>query len=397
MTLCAGITVPEVKADTLQAINDALDGRALAGADEQIESALLDTIAQFVPTKRNDAPGREIMRLVRWYEGKGRRAQALRALGQAKKRIGAEPQTAFRDTFAIYRFLDDIKDPGAKDWLDKAVAAAVIADAGKADYMDGGVYAGAIKSVARELARAGRIDEALAVAETLQTGVLDMNYSNALAGIVYVLADTDLPRAQALLDKMPDERQRTSCITGLAKGLATRDPHGALKSVQKTQDDALLRSLAASLAPEMAKDAPLEALKLLEAVPPAQQVSTLIRICAAVPRESPECTARCGEAVKERFIEYRLKRSSRLELFCAELETLPLRTVLALQPYFSEFEMNTYAHILCAVVARESGVGADPLWQRLDLADRPRYGQSNYWGCTYLRDAIPSWKREQGK
>ena len=392
-TLCAGIADPEIRQDTWQGITEALGGQPASGADDQIEAMLLEDIAQFAPTK-GASPGRVMMRLARWYESKGRHGEAMRVLEQVKKHLAATPQTAFADTCAIYSFLREIKSPDAAGWLTKATA---MVPKNEDDLEEGNIdwqQAGDAPALLGDLARGGRVDDALAIAERLKFRADDTLYTEAIMSVVSTLADTDLPRALTVLRKNTDARGWQLSIANLAKRLAARDANAALTALKGTNDPDLQASLTDELAPALAKTDPKTALALIMKLPVARRATVLIAICSGLPAENPAFTTPCGEAGKARLADLHAKPGIERERLLNSLEALPVRTLVAMQPAFSA-EMDAYARVLCAAVARESGLGDDPLWQRLALAEKQKLNLRSYWVCTRLRDALRQWKQEQ--
>jgi len=397
ITLASGITRPDFRADAVQAVCDESTAAHSADLDAKIESALMDAAAQFTPTARNDSPGPELMRLARWYEKNGRHAQALTTVNQAIKKIGKLTRTTFRDTWAIYLFLRDVKHPDAAAWLDRATTAAIALDMDPESRSPDTVSSAATAVVVRELAKAGQVEQALSIARKLNIPDLPDNYySGALAAIFFAIGDADTPRAMTLLKEITEVHQRSSCVAWLAKKLAARDTKTALALFDQVQEDKEKAAVIDALVPEVAKTDLPTALALAMKVAPANRAAPLIRIAAVTPAgKSPQLQQLCGEAVAAKFAEYRARPSDGRDYLLAQLATLPLPMLLALSPYFSD-EPEVLSHLAFLAVGTACSLNDEPVWQRMLWAETPR-PEKEYWGCTLLRDALSNLKYDQGK
>jgi hypothetical protein len=77
MELVRLIKAPAVAAETYQYVADTLAGSAGGQLDATIEGLLKQAVDQFQPSKRHPAPTAELLRLARWYAGKGRKQDAV--------------------------------------------------------------------------------------------------------------------------------------------------------------------------------------------------------------------------------------------------------------------------------------------------------------------------------
>jgi len=389
LNLCNGITRPDVKADTLDAIFTMQQGAAPPAATEQIEANLIDAVAQFKPTQRIDTPGAEMNRLARWYQRTGMSAKALRTVKQMMAHIGQTKSSAFHDSWYVYLLLRDLKNPDAPAWLQKSEVAAMEFDKDQQDYPGNGtVFGAASVAVVRELAKTGQVDEALALAEKLNTPDFQMNYSNALSAIVYGIVDTDTPHALRLLATIPDDRQRSSCTAGVAKKLAARDPKLAQGMLEQVLDLRSKAGIITALTPVVAKTDLPAALALVKSVPPADQYQALIAIAGSVPVEKTAPLQQAlSAAIAARFAEYRAQPSSGRGNMFRDLSALSLPALLVLEPSFAN-ERETFARLLFLATGPACGLAQDPLWQRLMEIELPPLNRTIPWSCTYLRDAL---------
>lgn len=349
---------PEVRADTLELMMDSLAPLRQEKAARLIEVSLKQSVAAWKPTKSNDSPVPQLVRLAQWQASAGRKADAQATLNQAKQKVGQLPGTKFRDIFAIAKLMRDLQRPEAATWWKKAQAAATALDqARKGPDQSGGISIAATTLVVRELVKDNKIEDALAMTQKLNRELLSMNYVMCMEQIVPAIGRADFPRALKLLKQMPEGSPRNGTVSRLAAVVAPRNFSAAVS--------------------------------LLDEVPPSARVNVALSIGRVVPIESSEKLLKIvGEALSthlsqpRRGVEFGMARFRLRE----QLSRLPLSTLLALEPYFKS-NRETFAQYLWVAVGRACGLQNDPLWQRLAEQAEPK-GEPIPWGSDRLRYAV---------
>jgi hypothetical protein len=342
----------ETRADVLESLAEKSESFS-----SDIDQALADAVTQFKPWARDDSPVPILTRRAAYNFKFGKIAAAQGFLTTAMGQVGQLPSTNYRDTWAIYRKLRDFKDPRASLWLNKSKTAAIKRDAAADEFGDG-FYISATGFVVEELLNQDKVDEALALARTLNEDNLPTNRALAVGRVASRLARADLNRALKVAEE-----------------------------IEGDQHDSTLVNIAVT----HAKINFAAAWKLFETFSDTQKNRSIFRIAPFTPADF-------SEVVEKRVslaVQSQLARPQHLQYDVTErdikgLTNLAPSMLAQLAPSFKADRL-LLARDLFLSVGKNTGLDGDPIWERLAITE-VRYGYSIPWAPEKLKYVMDSEK-----